>query len=149
MEEEIKNTENTEETQVQSVVRSSRNIFRYDYPVGRLGFILNTFLILIIAVVFMFISKYIYIQFDTNDNLPILMSLLILIVLFIAYLGLINFAKRFYDLFGDKQKGLFYAAAFYIINTASSFIPVVRYLDIVFAAVVLLILVVKPGKLIR
>ncbi len=148
MEEEINNIEETKEPTTKQ--RESRNLFKYDYPAGRLTFIVSTILILIISFVVVVLSiELIYPALSTNDQFPYLMAIMILLAIFLGYLGVINFAKRFYDLFADKQKGLFYAIFLYIINLACSNIPAMRYLFLAFSFTVTLILLLKQGKLVK
>lgn len=143
MEEEIKNTE---EKQENNSTRQSWNIFKYDYPIGRLRFILNIFIIMIIAFILTVLSTVISLKFDENEYLPYVISVFVLFFLFMIYLGANNIAKRLYDLFGDKQKALFYTIALYIINATCSFIPIINYIATVLTVIVLLILIVTPGK---
>lgn len=148
MEEEIKNIEETKEQTTKQ--RESRNLFKYDYPAGRLTFIVSTIVLLLVSLlVTLLISEIIYPPLSTNDRLPYFIAVLIVFMFFLLYLGTINIAKRLYDLFANKPKGLFYAIIIYVINLSCSSIPAMRYPQIIFSVAVMLILLLKRGKLVK
>ena len=138
-----------EEVQTETKIKASRNILIYDRPVGRLGFILTLLALFVIAVIFAAGFTLVYSFLSIEEDLPIIIGLLVLISIVFLYMSVINISKRMYDLIGDKAKGLFYAIAFYLINILSSFIPILKEIDLVFTIVVLIILLVKPGKLVK
>ncbi len=148
METENKNLQ-PEEVQAETKIKASRNILIYDRPVGRLGFILTLLALFVIAIIFAVTYAFVYSFLSVEEDLPIIIGLLALILIVFLYMSVINISKRLYDIIGDKAKGLFYAIAFYLINILCAFIPILKYIDLVFAIVVWIILLVKPGKLVK
>ncbi|MGN0030879.1 MAG: hypothetical protein ACI37Q_02870 [Candidatus Gastranaerophilaceae bacterium] len=148
METENKNLQ-SEEVQAETKIKASRNILIYDRPVGRLGFILTLLALFVMAVIFAAGFTLVYSFLSIEEDLPIIIGLLVLIFIVFLYLSVINISKRLYDIIGDKAKALFYAIAFFLINLLCGFIPVLKYIEWVFAIVVWIILVVKPGKLVK
>lgn len=131
-------------------MKEGRNIFKLDGPIGRKTFLKSA---LFIACYISFVTLVIVLlHFIFELNKYTLIPFIILWValfIFSIYTSCLNFAKRFWDLFGNKADAIFYAIAIFIINFAYPFIPIIKYVGIVFSIVVLILLLMKDGKLIK
>ncbi len=137
------------EQENETEVKESINIFLYNGPVSRLYFIITVFMILLWSFAYMYAFLYLYEEFGTVNHLPLFIGFGIAYLIITIYLSVLNYAKRVYDLIGDKQKAMFYTILWYIANTAAAFIPVVNYIFVGLSALLFIFLVVKRGKLVR
>lgn len=131
-------------------IKEGSNIFKLDGPIGRKKFLITCLIICGLAVIAAAIGIPIYATFDlTKYTLPIFLVLICIFTILSTYISWLNFAKRLWDLFGDKNKGIFYAIAIWLINISTSFITFMKinYIGMIFGWIVFAILIFKKGKI--
>ena len=125
-----------------------KNLFLYGGPIGRKWFIINLFFYVLIAVACSFVLFLIRNIWGINIYTKIIMiGLLIVFLLFTLYLAIVNYAKRLYDITGQKGKSLLYVILFYIGLYALGYIPYLAIVSRVLGICAVLFLCIKKGNL--
>jgi hypothetical protein len=84
----------------------------------------------------------------TSYNIALFIIMWGILLISSIYVGWVNYTKRLWDILGDKGNAIFYSIAIWIANNVSGFIPVVKYIGVVFSISVLALLLFKKGKLV-
>jgi len=147
MEEEIKSSENTQESE--RVFKQGTSLLWIDGPVGRLRFLLLMLGFFVFSFIYLFLFLSCYEIYGSNNRLPVFIAFGVLYLLFYIVFMFVTYSKRAYDILGDKPKAVFYTTMFLISIIAAGFIPYVKYLGSLFAIGLLISLVCIRGKLIK
>lgn len=131
-------------------ITESKNLFKYDMPVGRKQFIINTLIIVLTyTLVFMLFCG---LRLFLGASLPvaiILITLFLLTYLLMFYCMVINYAKRFYDITGDKQKSLLYVVLFFVLIFTLSFIKTLMIATFILTLILAGFALIKKGKILN
>lgn len=136
-------------TQIQELPQRGRNIFKFDGPIGRLQFLKTMGILFLSMIATMIVCTLIYIFFDINEiSMLALKAVVIIFTLYTIYISVINYSKRFYDIFGEKQKAIFYTTALLAIYILLNFIPPYsRYIGPTLTSIILVASLLIKGRL--
>lgn len=128
-------------------MEESKNLFKYDNPIGRKKFIIDYLKIMLISLLFVIpigIMKYIGLNVITQPIVFILWGANFILSM---YLSIILFSKRIWDLGCDKKKALLYIILFFIANNAIGSIQATKYVSLGLGILLLLVSLFKKGNL--
>ena len=126
-----------------------KSFFILDGTIGRKQFIVNLGWMILYSSLYILVLGILHIVFEVNKyNIVFFVIMWLIFLLTYIYVAWVNYAKRFWDILGDKGNAIFYSIAIWIANNVTAFIPVVKYLGIVFAIAVFALLLFKKGKLV-
>lgn len=102
----------------------SKNMFKYDAPIGRKQFIKN-FLILTACYIPIFAILMLLRLFMGARTIAFVILVILAILSYIPFLYcmIINYSKRLYDITTNKEKSLLYVILYYIATFAMGFLP--------------------------
>jgi hypothetical protein len=127
-------------------LEKGKNPFFVDGALGRKGFIFSLLAVFVVLVILLLISSIVKVIVPgvVYRVFSVVLRLLSWIVL--IYYVLITYIKRLYDLCANKRKAIFYGIAYTLAINFLSVIPGTKSITFLIASVVLLALVVLPGK---
>lgn len=121
------------------------NIFKVDEAIGRKQFLITLIVIFVYALLAAIAVVCAQNFFDVNKfTAYTITAFAIISIITLFYLSWLNYVKRIWDLIGDKYKAIFYVSAWWIANIAMGFIPVLRYVSIVFSIAILALCLFLP-----
>lgn len=138
-----------EQPQQNIEVKESFNLFKMDGALSRSGFFIILTILFAYAIVLGAIILFIYLNLDINKYIPLFVFIVFFGAISIAYISIIGYAKRLYDIIGNKQKALLYIIITFIGMMALSVIPILKYLGCILSLTILITLLVKKGQLIN
>lgn len=126
-----------------------KSFFILDGPIGRKQFIINIGYMFLYCFIYCLVLVILHSSFEVNKyNIAFFAIMWLILLVSYIYVAWVNYAKRFWDVIGDKGNAIFYSIAIWIASNVTPFIPVVKYVAIVFVAIVFLVLLFKKGKLV-
>lgn len=129
-------------------MKECKNMFLYGGPIGRKWFIINLFFYFLIAVACSFILFLIHYIWGINIYTKVIMiGLMVIFMLFTIYLAIVNYAKRLYDIIGQKGKSLLYVILAYVGLCALGYISHFAIVSRILGICAILFLCIKKGKL--
>lgn len=122
---------------------SKTNFLKIDTPIGKLKFFVNSVFIFITQIIILFGIYCIGSNFHVN---PSLYWVSFVIFIFFFYLFLVNYAKRLWDILGNKRFAIIVSILLMMLNFIVYYSSVVSFIAS-FAAFLALLFI--PGKLIK
>lgn len=129
---------------MQEVEKTS--ILKIDFPIGKLKFFVNSLILL--AVQLLVIGTYLGFYFYFKSPTAFIVLLIVFGVLFflpLVYLNFVNYAKRLWDITGERKTSIIITAVIFILSLIGIFLPLsfIIWLGIYFA------MIFTPGKLVK
>ena len=122
---------------------SKTNFFKIDTPIGKLKFFVNSVIIfvaqIIVAIGMYFVGSNFYIN-------PSLYWISFVVFIFFLYLFLVNYAKRLWDIMGNKKLAIIVAILLIMLSLTVYYSSILAF---ILNFVAFLILIFTSGKLIK
>lgn len=129
---------------MQEVEKTS--IFKIDFPIGKLKFFVNSLILL--AIQLLAIGTYLGFYFYFKSPTAFIVLLLVFGVLFfipLVYLNFVNYAKRLWDITGERKASILTTSAIFILSFIIIFLP----LSFIFLLGIYFAMIFTPGKLVK
>lgn len=119
------------------------SILKIDFPIGKLKFFVNSLILL--AIQLLAIGTYLGFYFYFKSPTAFIVLLIVFGVLFfipLVYLNFVNYAKRLWDITGERKASIITTAIIFILSLIGIFLPLsfILWLGIYFAMILI------PGK---
>ena len=122
-------------------MKPKANMFKINEPIGRICFLTNWFIIMVIHIFFRVTTHYFKIFAHGNNTLIIsILAYSLISALFVYYLHFINTAKRFWDISQNKMFGIIMTSIYPILFIVS--IPILKDRALIFIPATMLLLTI-------
>ena len=122
---------------------SKTNFFKIDTPIGKLKFFVNSVIIFVAQIIVTIGMYFVGSSFYIN---PSLYRISFVVFLFFLYLFLVNYAKRLWDIMGNKKLAIIVAILLIMLSFTVYYSSILAF---ILNFVAFLILIFTSGKLIK
>ncbi|CDF00331.1 unknown [Clostridium sp. CAG:813] len=122
---------------------SKTNFFKIDTPIGKLKFFVNSVIIFVAQIIVTIGMYFVGSNFYIN---PSLYWISFVVFIFFLYLFLVNYAKRLWDIMGNKKLAIIVAILLIMLSLTVYYSSILAF---ILNFVAFLILIFTSGKLIK